>query len=61
MSDLLEAVRPIVAAPGGDLRRLVGQMDLNTVAVELDVEDARAGSMKAGKGALTPIAAGLLR
>jgi hypothetical protein len=36
MSDLLEAVRPIVAAPGEDLRRLIGEMDLNTVAVELD-------------------------
>ncbi|WP_430641944.1 hypothetical protein [Bradyrhizobium nanningense] len=36
MSDLLEAMRPIVAAPGEDLRRLIGQMDLNTVAVELD-------------------------
>ena len=36
MGDLLEAMRPIVAAPGEDLRRLVGQMDLNTVAVELD-------------------------
>ncbi|MGY4408036.1 hypothetical protein ACVIYL_008839 [Bradyrhizobium sp. USDA 3315] len=36
MSDLLEAMRPIVAAPGEDLRRLVGQMDLNTLAVEFD-------------------------
>jgi hypothetical protein len=29
-------MRPIVAAPGEDLRRLVGQVDLDTVAVELD-------------------------
>ena len=36
MGDLLEAMCPIVAAPGEDLRRLVGKMDLDTVAVELD-------------------------
>lgn len=29
-------MRPIMAAPGEDRRRLVGQMDLNTVAVEFD-------------------------
>ncbi|MHC2464531.1 hypothetical protein ACVIHD_003543 [Bradyrhizobium embrapense] len=36
MSDLLEAMRPIVAAPGKDLRRFVAHMDLNTVTIELD-------------------------
>lgn len=36
MSDLLEAMRPIVATPSEDLGLLIGQMDLNTVAVELD-------------------------
>src|SRR5690349_1904750 len=36
MGDLLEAVSPIVAAAGEDLRRLIGKMDLDTVAVELD-------------------------
>jgi hypothetical protein len=36
MGDLLEAMRPIVAAPGEDLRRLVGQVNPDTVAIELD-------------------------
>jgi hypothetical protein len=36
MGDLLEAMRPIVAAAGEYLRRFVGEMDLNTVPVELD-------------------------
>ncbi|MGY4299900.1 hypothetical protein ACVWXN_007995 [Bradyrhizobium sp. i1.4.4] len=36
MGDLLEAMRPIVSAPGENLRRLVGQVDLDPVAVELD-------------------------
>jgi hypothetical protein len=35
MGDLL-AMRPIVAPPGEDLLRLVGVVELNTVAVELD-------------------------
>jgi hypothetical protein len=30
-------MRPIVAAPGEDFRRLVGQVDLDTVAIQLDV------------------------
>ena len=42
--DLLEAVGPVVAAPGEDLDRLVGQVDLDAVAVELDfVNPALAG------------------
>ena len=36
VGDLLEAVGPVVAAPGEDLDRLVGEMDLDPVAVELD-------------------------
>jgi NAD(P)-dependent dehydrogenase (short-subunit alcohol dehydrogenase family) len=73
VADFLEAVRPIVAATGEDLDGLVGQMDLDPVAVELDswiqrdpdgtfaIEDARAGSTKPGNGALTPIGWGFLR
>jgi hypothetical protein len=70
VGDLPEAFGPVVAAAGEDLDRLVGQVDLDAVAVELDfvnparpgrTEDARAGSMKPGKGALTPIAAGFRR
>jgi hypothetical protein len=36
VGDLLEAMRPIVAAAGEDLRSLVGEVDLDPVAVELD-------------------------
>jgi hypothetical protein len=35
--DLSETMRPVVAAPRVDLGRLVGQMDLDPVAVELDL------------------------
>jgi hypothetical protein len=42
--DLLEAVDPVMAAPGEDFDRLVGQMDLDPVAVEFDfVDPARPG------------------
>ena len=42
--DLLEALGPVVTAAGEDLDRLVGQMDLDPVAVELDfVNPALAG------------------
>jgi hypothetical protein len=73
MSGLLESIGPVVAAPVEDLDRLVVQMDLHAVAVELDfvihrdpdgtlsIEDARAGSTKSGNGALMPISAGFLR
>jgi hypothetical protein len=55
-------MRPIVAAPGEDFRRLVGQVDLDTVAIQLDVVnprspvgtfsivDAGAGSTNPGRG-----------
>jgi hypothetical protein len=36
VGDLLEAVRPVVATPGKNPGRLVGQMHLHPVAVELD-------------------------
>ena len=39
VGDLLEALGPVVAAPGEDLDRLVGEMDLDPVAVELDLVD----------------------
>ena len=73
VGDLLEAFGPVVAAAGEDLDGLVGEVDLDAVAVELDLVDpalagrhlldrrASAGSMKPGRGALTPIAAGFLR
>ena len=35
-SDLLESVGPVVAPPGEDVDRLVMQMDLHPIAVELD-------------------------
>ena len=42
--DLLEAVGPVVASPGEDLDVLVGDVELNAVAVELDlVKPALAG------------------
>ena len=44
VGDLLEAVGPVVAAAGEDLHGLVGEMDLDPVAVELDlVNPALAG------------------
>ena len=44
VGDLLEAVGPVVAPAGEYLDGLVGQMDLDAVAVELDLVDpARAG------------------
>jgi hypothetical protein len=44
LGDFLEAVGPIVTAPREDLDRLVGEMDLHAVAVELDfVNPAGAG------------------
>jgi hypothetical protein len=73
VADFFEAMRPIVTAPGEDPDRLVGQADLDPVAVELDfvnpsgpdgtfsIEDAKAGSTKPGRGALTPISAVFLR
>ena len=73
VGDLLEAVGPVVAPPGEDLGRLVGQMDLDPVAVELDfVNPALSGRHlldrgcqgrfdEAGQGAFTPMAAGFLR
>ena len=36
VGDLLEAVGPVVAAAGENLDRLVGEVDLDPVAVELD-------------------------
>jgi hypothetical protein len=73
VGDFLETVRPITPAPGEDLDGLVGQVDLDAVAVELDlvdparsggtlsIEDAKAGSTKPGNGALTPIGSDFLR
>ena len=44
VGDLPEALGPVVAAPGEDLDGLVGEMDLDAVAVELDlVNPALAG------------------
>jgi hypothetical protein len=44
VGDLLEPVRPVVTAAGEDLDRLVGEVDLHAVAVELDfVDPAGAG------------------
>jgi hypothetical protein len=72
-SDLLEPVGPVVAAPREDLNVLVGDMELDAAASNLiscsqrapdgtfSMEDASAGSMKPGKLALTPMAAGFLR
>jgi hypothetical protein len=71
--DLFESIGPVVATAGEDLDRLVGKMDLDPVAVELDfvkqrvpdgtfsIEVAKAGSMNLGKGAFTPMAAGFRR
>ena len=39
VGDLLEAMGPVMAAPGEDLDGLVGQVDLDAVAVELDFVD----------------------
>ena len=51
VGDLLEAVGPVVAAPGEDLDRLVGQVDLDPVAVELDfVDPARSGRHLVDRG-----------
>jgi hypothetical protein len=73
VSNLLEALGPIVAAAGVDFDRFVSEVDLDAVAIEFDFVDparsvgtlpmavASAGSMNPGKGALTPIAAGFLR
>src|SRR4029077_3213068 len=36
VGDLAETLGPVIAAPGEDLDRLVGEMDLHPVAVELD-------------------------
>jgi hypothetical protein len=36
VGDFLETVRPVVASPCENSSRLVGQMDLHTVTVELD-------------------------
>ena len=64
MGDLLEPMGPIVAAAGEDLHSLVGEMHLDTIAVELDfvnpavpgrarsIEDASAGSTKPGRDGL---------
>jgi hypothetical protein len=72
-SHLLEAICPIIAAAGVDANLGILQMYLDAVAIELDLvnparsgrdpfdREAKAGSMKPGKGALTPIAAGFLR
>jgi hypothetical protein len=37
IGDLLEPFRPVVAAPGEDLDVLVGDVELDAVAVELDL------------------------
>ena len=65
VGDLLEAFGPVVAAPGEDLDGLVGEVDLDPIAVELDlvkpavrrigtfsIDVASAGSMKPGNGRL---------
>jgi hypothetical protein len=73
MRDFLETLAPIVPVAGKDADALVGDMKLDTVAIELDfvdpartarvfsIEVASEGSINPGKGALVPIAAGLLR
>jgi hypothetical protein len=44
VGNLLEAMRPVVAAPGEYLDSFVGPVDLNPVSVELDLMDpARSG------------------
>jgi hypothetical protein len=70
VGDVFEAFGPIVTATGEDLDGFIGEVELHAVAVELDlvkpafaggtfsIEEASAGSMKSGKGALTPTAAG---
>jgi hypothetical protein len=70
--NLLEAMGPIVSAPGVDLDLGIGEVDLDAVAVLISwiqrspfgafsIELASAGAIKPGKGALAPIAAGFLR
>jgi len=73
VGDLLEAVCPFVTASGKDRHRLVDEVDLDAIAVELDfvihldpegalaIEVARAGSMKPGKGALMAMVVGFRR
>jgi hypothetical protein len=39
VGSLLETVRPIVAAPGENLDAIIGEMDLDAVAVELYLMD----------------------
>ena len=47
----LESVGPVVTAPGVDLDRLVVQMDLHAVAVELDfVNPSRSGRHPPDRG-----------
>jgi len=70
VGDLPEAIGPVVTPPRENLHYFVSEMHLDTIAVELDfmdprspdgtrsIEAARAGSMKPGKGALTPSASG---
>ena len=49
--DLLETMRPVVTAPGEYLHRLVGEVDLDPVAVELDfVDPARPGRHPLDRG-----------
>ena len=51
MGDLLEPMRPVVTAPGEYLHRLVGEVDLDPVAVELDfVDPARSGRHPLDRG-----------
>jgi hypothetical protein len=71
--DLSETVGPVVAAPGEHLDGGVPEMDLDPVAIELDlmhpsiavrhlpIDVAKAGSMKPGKVALMPPAGGFAR
>jgi hypothetical protein len=73
IGDFPETLGPVIAASAEYLDRDVPEMDLDAVAVELDlVEPARAagifsidvasaGSMKPGNAALTPMAARFLR
>jgi hypothetical protein len=70
VGDIFEAMRPVMPVACEDVHGFVRQMNLDAVAVELDFEihlspdgtlsiaEAKAGSMKPGNGALTPIAAG---
>jgi hypothetical protein len=74
VGDLPDALGPVVAAPGEDLDRFIGEVHLDAIAVELDLVDpAIAAGYAADRGrqrrldksgerrALTPIAAGFFR